>query len=286
MGLTGVVLDATIALLPIETSRCVVDTHRTPDLDAVLALMSEGDHRYRYSVAWLDLLATGSHLGRGVLTRGDHAPLDALGAGGRADPLKYHPRVRGSGPADRARPGRAEQVLHRDLQRGVVPQSAQAPGGRPALDPRVLPSARHGGSWNRLYGRRGFIQYQFVVPFGEESTLERIVERCSAIRAASFVTVLKRFGDSNPAPLSFPTPGWTLTIDLSTSQPGLAELARALDDAVLAAGGRHYLAKDALTSPEVFRRGYPRLDEWRAIRDKADPTGVWRSDQARRLGLV
>lgn len=286
MGLTGVVLDATIRLLPVETSCCLVDTCRTRDLDELLALMEEGDHRYRYSVAWLDLLAGGRHLGRSVLTRGDHAPLEALPAGRRGAATAFAPRmlatvpplVPGPGFMNRWTVGAFNEVWYRK-----APKSRQG-------EVQGLASFFHPldgvANWNRLYGRGGFIQYQFVVPFGAEATLRRVIERSSQLRAASFVTVLKRFGEGNRAPLSFPTPGWTLTIDLPTSQPGLAELASELDRLVLEAGGRHYLAKDALSSPEVIRHGYPRLDEWRAIRDKVDPTGVWQSDQARRLGLL
>ena len=98
--------------------------------------------------------------------------------------------------------------------------------------------------------------------------------------------MLKRFGASNPAPLSFPVPGWTLALDVPTAEPGLIGLLHRFDEAVLAAGGRHYLAKDGHTTPEAIARGYPRLDEWRAIRDGVDPAGVWASDQSRRLHLT
>ncbi len=142
------------------------------------------------------------------------------------------------------------------------------------------------GKWNRVYGRAGLIQYQFVVPFGEETTLQRVIERLSASGAASFLAVLKRFGPGNPAPLSFPTQGWTLAVDVPGGGPGLAELFVELDGMVLDAGGRHYAAKDSLITPEKMRRGYPRLAEWQAVRSSADPHGVWQSDLARRLHLL
>jgi decaprenylphospho-beta-D-ribofuranose 2-oxidase len=110
--------------------------------------------------------------------------------------------------------------------------------------------------------------------------------KVSAEGHASFLAVLKRLGAESGGLLSFPTPGWTLTLDLPAAVDGLDRLLGELDELVITAGGRHYLAKDATTSPSVIRAGYPRLDEWRTIRDGIDPEGVWVSDQARRLELV
>jgi len=141
------------------------------------------------------------------------------------------------------------------------------------------------GDWNRLFGKRGFLQYQFSVPLGAEDVLRRIVEKIAASNHASGLNVFKRFGPGNTAPLSFPAPGWTITVDFPIA-PGLAQLCDTLDTLVLDAGGRHYLAKESRTTPDAIRRGYPRLDEWRKIRAAADPTGVFTSDLARRLELI
>lgn len=142
------------------------------------------------------------------------------------------------------------------------------------------------GHWNRLYGSRGFLQYQFVVPFDADDTLRKIVERLAIAQIASPLVVLKRFGPANPGPLSFPMPGWTLTVDVPAGADGLIEVLRDLDERVLAVGGRHYLAKDAHMTAATMRRGYPRLGEWQEVQRRLDPTGRWCSDQARRLGLV
>jgi len=142
------------------------------------------------------------------------------------------------------------------------------------------------GDWNRVYGRGGFVQYQFVVPFGAEATLRTVIERIAAAALPIFLTVLKRFGPGNPGPLSFPMEGWTLAIDVPARCAGLSELLAGFDRLVLDAGGRLYLAKDFQTTPAAVRRGYPRLDEWLAVRERVDPAGVWASDLGRRLGLT
>jgi decaprenylphospho-beta-D-ribofuranose 2-oxidase len=156
-------------------------------------------------------------------------------------------------------------------------------------EPQTIPAFFHPldmvAGWNRLYGRAGFMQYQFVLPFEAHETLRSIVGTLSASGVVSFLTVLKRFGPGSPGYLSFPKPGWTLALDLPLAQPKLRHLIPAFDEQVLAAGGRHYLAKDSTMSPQVARSGYPRLDEWRAVRDRLDPEHVMRSDLARRLHL-
>jgi decaprenylphospho-beta-D-ribofuranose 2-oxidase len=138
--------------------------------------------------------------------------------------------------------------------------------------------------WNRAYGSRGFLQYQFVVPFGEEAILRRTMEAISSSGHLSCLNVLKRFGEGNEGPLSFPMPGWTLAVDMPI-RPGLGRLCDELDELVLAAGGRLYLAKDSRTSAAKLQRMYPRLDEWRKVRAEVDPHRVFVSDMARRLDL-
>ena len=286
MGLTGIVLDAAVRLIPIETSKVAVDTDRLGDLDALFAAMTEGDHRYRYSVAWIDLIAKGAHLGRSVLTRCDHATIDQLPSGHTGDPLAYDARqliavppiVPPSGLLNHASIAAFNEFWFRKAPRHRV-QELQGIG--PFFYPLDLV-----GSWNRLYGRLGMVQYQFVVPFGAEATMRTVIERLVDSGSASFLAVLKRFGASNPAPLSFPAPGWTLALDVPAGSRDLGELLHSLDRIVLDAGGRHYFAKDAHTTPAAIRRGYPRLDEWKAVRERFDPHHLWQSDLARRLELI
>jgi decaprenylphospho-beta-D-ribofuranose 2-oxidase len=286
MGLTGVIVEATVRLLPIETSRCVVDTERVPNLDSLLQRMESGDHRYRYSVAWVDLVARGATLGRSVLTRGDHATLaDLADLDPKAvdDPLAFGP------PSLVAVPNGLPNLLSRPAVRAFNELwYRKAPRSHRGLE--SITGFFHPldmvGDWNRLYGRPGFLQYQFVVPFDAVDTLRSIITMVAASGHASFLAVLKRFGPESGGMLSFPTPGWTLTLDLPAAAPGLDGLLAELDRRVLTAGGRHYLAKDATTTPEVIRAGYPRLDDFLAVRRRVDPSGMWASDQARRLALL
>jgi decaprenylphospho-beta-D-ribofuranose 2-oxidase len=237
-------------------------------------------------VAWVDLLAKGARLGRGVLTRGDHATTDQLEPRDAVDPLTYEPRrvaavppvVPPRGVLTHFSLAAFNEMWYRKAPRRRVAQIVSIPSYFHPLDAI--------GSWNRLYGRRGFLQYQFAVPFGGEAALRTVVERLAGSGLPSFLSVLKRFGAANPGPLSFPTPGWTLTLDIPAASLGSPALLPGLDDVVLDAGGRHYLAKDAHATPAAIRRGYPRLDEWRAVRASVDPAGVWASDQSRRLHLI
>jgi decaprenylphospho-beta-D-ribofuranose 2-oxidase len=285
MGLTGIILRATFAMLPIETSRCTVDTERAADLDELMLLMADDDS-YRYSVAWIDLMARGAALGRAVLTRGDHSRVDELAPRQAVFPLQYRASHLGSVPPlippkgllNHATVAAFNEFWFRKAPKRRIGQIVSIPSFFHPLDAV--------GHWNRLYGRRGFLQYQFVMPFGEEAALRHVVERLAESGITSFLAVLKRFGAANAAPLSFPKPGWTLALDVPGASPGLVELLAELDHVVLDAGGRHYLAKDAATTPEAIRRGYPRLVEWQAVRDRVDPHHRWASDQSRRLRLT
>jgi decaprenylphospho-beta-D-ribofuranose 2-oxidase len=140
-------------------------------------------------------------------------------------------------------------------------------------------------NWNRVYGPGGFRQYQYVLPFGQEAAVRRSFELVSRARAASFVTVLKRFGPGDPGLLSFPVPGWTLALDVPARTRSLASLLAALDRLVVEAGGRVYLAKDSRVPAEVLAEMYPRLAEFRKLREVFDPAGILASDLSRRLGL-
>ena len=140
--------------------------------------------------------------------------------------------------------------------------------------------------WNRIYGTRGFIQWQFVVPDDAHDTLRSVIGILTESGCTSFLAVLKRFGPGNDGPLSFPAPGWTLALDIPAAVAGLGPLLDRLDVMVADAGGRVYLAKDSRMDPALVPQMYPRLDQWRATQRRVDPDGILTSDLNRRLRLT
>ncbi|MGY1623510.1 FAD-binding protein [Geodermatophilus sp. SYSU D00965] len=283
MGLTGVILRVRLRMTPVETASLLVDTDRAPDLDALLDLLTATDAHYEHSVAWIDCVARGARLGRAVLTRGRFARRDELPPRRRADPLRYSGAVRLQAP-DLFPPGLLNPATVAAFNEVWYRRAPR----RRRDELQAIPTFFHPldgvGAWNRVYGPRGFVQYQFVVPFGEEETVRRALVRTSATRTPSFLAVLKRMGPSSPGLLSFPMPGWTLALDIPVL-PGLARLLDELDELVVGAGGRVYLAKDARLRPAHLPRMYPELDRFRAVRERVDPTHVFTSDLARRLCL-
>jgi decaprenylphospho-beta-D-ribofuranose 2-oxidase len=274
MGLTGVILWARIALQRVVGPWLSVDSERVDTLDGALAalLAPGGEHR----VAWLDLL--GSGLARGIVTRAAH-----FEGGGLDGPVTVPARAT---VPERWPSGLLNSISVRAYNELRFRRAPRRESGR------VMPFGRHTfpldalERWPRLYGHRGLIQYQFVVPHGEERTLEAVIGRLAERRVPCYLAVLKDLGESGEAALSFPLSGWALALDLPRAAPGLGATLDSLDGLVATAGGRVYLTKDARMRPEALAPMYPRLHEWREIRERADPERLWRSDLALRTGLV
>jgi decaprenylphospho-beta-D-ribofuranose 2-oxidase len=282
MGLTGVITRATLRLHHVETAYFTVDTEQIDNLDELMARQSEGDERYAETVSWFDAVSTGRHFGRGLLMRANHATVSELPAKLRSDPLRFDAPQLLTVP-DVFPPGLLNRFTAKIFSELWYRKSPTRFGAIQNIT-QFLHPLDVVGEWNRGYGPSGFLQYQFVVPLERGDVIRTVLERMTAARQVSALNVLKRFGEGNQAPLSFPRPGWTLCVDIPIG-PGVGPLCDELDELVLDAGGRHYLAKESRTSPDAIRRGYPRLDEWRKVRDAVDPAGVFTSDLARRLEL-
>ncbi len=281
LGLTGVVASITLKLLKIDTDQVVVDTQRFANLDEVMSEMTEGDADYRYSVAWVDCMTRGANLGRAVLTRGDHARASDVDSVSLRAPTAARLKVPFDAPSGLLNPWTIRAFNEAWFRSSPRHQVAKLESFSSFFHP--LDGV---GDWNRLYGRRGFVQYQFCVPEGSGDTVRRAIEHLASSGLASFLAVLKRFGPSSPGPLSFPMPGWTLALDLPVGPATLPQVLDDLDELVLSADGRIYLAKDARLSPEKIRAMYPRLDEFREVKNRVDPEHKLTSDLARRLDLV
>ena len=290
MGLTGVILSARLRLRRVDSAYVFVDFHKAPNLEEALATLEASDEDYEYSVAWIDALATGKTMGRSVLMRGHHAPAAEL-------PLRLRNPQSGIGnnPTIPTQPkwnlfidfpsallnrltvqafNTAYYAVHRTASRQLV-------GFEKFFYP--LDSINQ---WNRMYGKRGFVQYQIALPQASgRAGLRTILDRLARSGRASFLAVLKRFGDGGNGLLSFPLRGYTLALDIPVAR-GLVPFLHELDRMTLDHGGRIYLAKDAVLQAEDFAAMYPKLEAFRAIQQKLDPKRLFSSSLARRLRIV
>jgi decaprenylphospho-beta-D-ribofuranose 2-oxidase len=280
MGLTGVLLAATLRLLPLRSALLHVTSRRVPDLDSLLAALSDATARSRYAVAWIDGTAGGRALGRGIVEAADQLPSPHPRR--EREGLHYEPGRVLHAPALPINPvGPFAARAFNDLWYWKTPRRSEGLLTEAAFFHRLDAVA----GWNRVFGPKGIWQYQLAVPDASVGVLARALEGLRRHRAAPFLGTLKRFGPGDGHPLSFPMAGWSLAVDMPAARPHTAELLDALDRQVAAAGGRIYLAKDARMDRGCFRDMYGPLDDWHAARAELDPHGVFRSDLGRRLGL-
>jgi FAD/FMN-containing dehydrogenase len=282
MGLTGVIRRVRMRLRRVESGFIRVRRERAAHVNDAFDRFEQSFNEATYSVAWIDCLSRGPRLGRSVLMAGEHARADALPARARAAPLQPPIKRRKRVPV--TFPGFALNPLSVKAFNAAY-YRLNRPGERLESVWQFFHPLDAVLEWNRIYGPRGFQQYQAVVPFesGREA-IRAMLNRITASRRASFLAVLKAMGASSGGLLSFPMPGWTIALDLPHG-PGLDALLDDLDAIALDHGGRRYLAKDASMSPERLGAMYPRLDEFRAVRDRVDPQRRLSSSLSRRLGI-
>ena len=271
------ILWAQIRLRRLRSPVLAVDTDRVETLDDALAALDApgGSHR----VAWLDLL--GGRPVRGVVTRAELPAQDQQPAVRARTTVRARLTVPAGWPAGAMRVSVVRAYNAVRFRRAQQRERGRLePFGAHMFPLDVLEA------WPRLYGPAGFVQYRLVVPRGQERALERVIAALRRSAAPCYLAVLKDLGPENGAPLSFPMRGWTLAMDIPRDAAGLPALLDVFDGIVAQAGGRVYLAKDGRLRPETLAAMYPRLERWRAIRDRIDPDRVWRSDLGLRTGLV
>ncbi|MDK4322069.1 FAD-binding oxidoreductase [Corynebacterium pseudodiphtheriticum] len=286
MGLTGIIVHATIRMTKTETAFFIADGDLTSNFDETIEFHADGSEAdYTYSSAWFDAISPEPKLGRAAISRGSLATLDELKELApklAKDPLKF------SAPQLITVPDIFPNFTMNKLTMQAVGQAWWLKSGEYRGQVQNLTQFYQPldliGEWNRGYGSRGFLQYQFVVPREATSELKSIVRSIQASGHYSALNVFKLFGEGNRAPLSFPMPGWNICVDFPI-KPGLGHFLDELDKRVLDFGGRLYLAKESRTSAEKFHQMYPQMQSWLNTRNEIDPTGVFASDMSRRLEL-
>jgi FAD/FMN-containing dehydrogenase len=267
MGLTGLILWAELRLKPISSSAIEIESERFAGLDDYFALAADADRANEYTVAWIDCLARGRRLGRGRFIRGDH------GVDGDLLPAsRWRPKLRiegsrwfGGPPVVRA----FNTVYYRAHRRRMVRR-------RIHYDRFFYPLDRI-GAWNRVYGRRGFLQYQCVVPWAHREAIREMITRASQAAEAPFLSVIKLLGSiPSPGLLSFPREGVTLALDFPIRGGRTFDLLESFDKMVREVGGAVYPAKDARMSPRSFRAFFPVWKEFVQYIDPAFSSSFWR----------
>jgi len=285
MGLTGFIGEIGLRLRRIPSAYIKAQHHEASDLDTLFKLFADSTYDAPYTVAWIDSLSRGAKLGRGVLMCGHHAELDELSAD-----LRQHPhslkaaraiRIPFDVPPWLMNPYSISlfNALYHRIEGGK--RSSFITDYRKFFYPldALL-------NWNRLYGKRGFLQYQCVIPEPHAyEGMRKLIERIVSSRHSSFLAVLKRMGPAGQGMLSFPMAGYTLALDLTLSDSRLFTLLNELDELVIGYGGRTYLAKDARLSANTFRAMYPRYGEWLEAKRRVDPGGCLSSSLSRRLKI-
>jgi FAD/FMN-containing dehydrogenase len=285
MGLTGAILEATFSLRPIESVYVRQEILKAENLDEIMRHF-DASQDWTYTVAWIDCLARGENLGRSLLMRGEHATRDELDTPPqRAAPLTLARRRMLGIPF--MMPG---FLLNRHTVRAF--NALYYWKNSRSTDPHLTDydsffyPLDFVNQWNRIYGAKGFTQYQVVIPLDKSREgLQKILERIGEKGWGSFLAVLKLFGRHEEKPMSFPMEGYTLALDFPVCD-GLLLFLDELDELVVGYGGRVYMAKDARMSRDAFARGYPNAEIFKNFVRDRDPQLPFRSRQSDRLGIT
>jgi FAD/FMN-containing dehydrogenases len=283
LGLLGTILTATIQLRKVETTYFRQKAFAARNLDEMLQAIDETSDEFPASVAWIDPMAKGERLGRGVLSMGDHARFDELPEKLKKDPLKIGGKPKLTVPF--YLPAFVLNPLTVRMLDMVIYQMQKSAPSFSHYDKFFYPLDMI-NEWNRGYGKRGFIQYQFVIPLQDGwKNIRTILTEITQSHCIPFLNVLKKFGKAQGGLLSFPFEGYTFAIDFPIT-PQLKAFTKRLDRMVLQMGGRIYLGKDAYLDEATFKAMYPQYVEWLKIKRKYDPQNLYTSDLARRIGLT
>ena len=282
LGLLGVIIRAIIKLKRITTTYFKQKAVKCKNIDEMLDAFDQYDKDFDYSVAWVNALAKGGNLGKGVLTLGNQAAPEDLPAKLQKNPLFVSPEPKLSVPLflpDFSLNSLTVKILNR-----VISYVQAKPTTIVHYEKFFFPLDAI-LNWNRGYGKRGFIQYQFVIPLqnGREN-IKKLLRAVSESGCNPFLNVLKKFGEGQPY-LSFPKTGYTFAIDFPVTKKLPAFVAK-MDQLVHECGGRIYLGKDAMLTADMFRKMYPDYKLWLEIKRKFDPQNKYSSALAHRLNLL
>jgi len=279
MGLTGIILEATLKLKEVANAYLQVEEQRAFNIKELKDLLREFDKKYLYTVAWIDL--SGNFSGRGKVLGGNHVTNAQLPRKFKNKKLKigkpYRLKIPDIFPSNFINSITViifnKIWFRKPLKNGIHKI-------RSFLHP--LDSVKN---WNRLYGKNGFIQYQFQISFENEFLLEEVLSEMKKFRLTSFLGVLKKLGNSDESYLGFAAPGWTLTIDIPAINKNNQDFLEKLTQRLCQLSGKVYLTKDSVLNEDDFNLMYLKKCEWKEIKKEMDPDNYWQSDQGRRLGL-
>lgn len=282
IGLTGIIVSASLRLIAVETAYYDVVYEKAADLDKALELFGSSDAQFQYSVAWIDGLAGGRSLGRCVLMRANHATREQV-KGFEPLRIKARPKLRMPMHLPSAALNRWSIGLFNAVYYGAHSNENKIVDYESFFYP--LDAIHH---WNRLYGKKGFVQYQVVFPLATaREGIIALLGKLNKERQASFLAVLKSTGEQGEGLLSFPKKGYTLALDIPVKHTeSLRSFLATLDQLILKYEGRLYTGKDAALSGEHFAIMYPRLKQFQQIKRRIDPNQLFSSSMARRLNIV